>query len=113
MFGETSPGVCAHVMGIVHGGCTYMPDLVEYMAEHYPNLSVKAGVLGKSDIETTTMANWSEAVTNSYACGTFRHGGLNQLSLVGTKQEEAGGYFPDVIDILEKSPFLKVQYFYR
>ena len=85
-----------------------MPDLVDYMSEHYPTLNVKAGVMGKSDIETTTMANWAENVASSYSCGTFRHGGLNQVSLVGTKQEETGGYFPDVLKIIEQSPFLKV-----
>ena len=108
VFCESSQGVCSHVMGIVHGGCTYMPDFVEYMSEHYPNLPVKVGVLGKSDIETTNMSRWADDVTSSYSCGTFRHGGLNQLSVVGTKQEEAGGYFPDILKMIEQSKFLKV-----
>jgi hypothetical protein len=44
----------------------------------------------------------------NYSQGTFRSGGLNQLSLVGTVHEESGGYFPDYLAILEKSPFLKL-----
>ena len=30
-----------------------------------------------------------------------------QISVVGTKQEEVGGYFPDFLDMMERSPFLK------
>lgn len=54
------------------------------------------------------MGAWADAVAATYSHGTFRHGGLNQISLVGTKQEEVGGYYPDCIRIIEKSPFLKV-----
>lgn len=30
-----------------------------------------------------------------------------QVSLVGTRQEEVGNYFPEFLDVLEKSVFLK------
>lgn len=47
-----------------------------------------------------------EEVRASYACGTFRHGPLHALSLVGTKQEECGQHFPAYLASLEASPFL-------
>ncbi|XP_063834923.1 lysine-specific demethylase 9-like [Ostrinia nubilalis] len=47
-------------------------------------------------------------VAQSYAAGTFRCGPLHQISLVGTVHEEVGGYFPDMLDMLAASPFLKL-----
>lgn len=50
-------------MGIVHDAARYLPDLLDYMAEHYPSLTVKNGVLGRSsDIETTTMTQYKDQV---------------------------------------------------
>lgn len=52
-------------MSIVHNAATYMPDLLDHMAENYPNLTVKNGVLGRnSDIESTNMASFKEQVSN-------------------------------------------------
>lgn len=33
---------------------------------------------------------------------------MRQVSLVGAVDEEVGDYFPEFIDMLEKSPFLEV-----
>ncbi|KAG1650089.1 Fanconi anemia group D2 protein [Nymphon striatum] len=44
--------------------------------------------------------------TETYCNGTFRTGPLHQMSLVGTAHEEVGSYFPDLIEMLEKDPFL-------
>lgn len=44
----------------------------------------------------------------TYAAGTFRCGPLHQISLVGTVHEEVGGYFPDLLRLLESSPFLRL-----
>ena len=52
-------------MGIVHDSAHYLPDLLDYMTNEFPNLVVKAGVIHRqSDIETTTMAQYSEQVSN-------------------------------------------------
>ena len=56
VYGEDKNECAYHVMGIVHGAARYMPDLIEYFAEEHANMTVKTGVMGKSDIETTTMA---------------------------------------------------------
>ncbi|XP_013780805.1 uncharacterized protein LOC106465153 [Limulus polyphemus] len=108
-FVEDSPGVARHVIGIVHNAAYNLPDLLELMADKYPNLVVKMGTLTRtSDIETTTMAKCREQVHKCYSQGTYRAGPVHQVSLVGTVHEEAGGFFPEILDMLEKCPFLKL-----
>lgn len=107
VFGEDENGFADHVMGIVHDAASYLPDLLEHMAENYANLTVKAGVMGRnSDIETCSMREYNEQVVRNYSQGTFRYGPLHQISLVGKVHEEVGGYFPDLLERLEKNPFL-------
>lgn len=109
VFGEDENGYAHHVMGIVHNSAAYLPDLLDYMADNYPTLTVKNGVLGRSsDIETTTMIQYKEQVCKAYSNGTVRYGPLHQISLVGTVHEEVGGYFPDLLQKLEENPFLKL-----
>ncbi|XP_039297662.1 lysine-specific demethylase RSBN1L [Nilaparvata lugens] len=109
VFAEDERGFAHHVMGIVHDSAKYLPDLLDYMAEHYPTLTVKNGILGRnSDIETTIMANYKEQVYKTCCHGTVRHGPLHQISLVGTVHEEVGGYFPDLLARLEANPFLRM-----
>lgn len=108
VFSEDENGFAFHVMGIVHDGARYLPDLLEHMAENYSNLTVKSGFLQRSnDIETCTMMQYYDQVLKSYDEGTVRHGPLHQISLVGKVHEEVGGYFPDLLGKLEQSPFLK------
>lgn len=107
VFGETTPGVSECAMGIVHASAAYMPDYLEYFSSNHPNMTVKAGVLGKSDIETLSMAKFQEQMYKSYQHGTYRSGPLMQVSLVGTVHEEVGDFFPEFLDILEENPFLK------
>ena len=108
VYGESSEGVAHCVMGIVHDAITDMPDFIDYFAEKHPEIIVKAGVLGKSDIETMTMSKYQEQMVKSYTNGTFRCGPLLQISIVGTVHEEVGGFFPAFLDLLESNPFLKV-----
>jgi lysine-specific demethylase 9 len=70
VFSEDGNGFANHVMGIVHDAAAYLPDLLEHMAESYPNLTVKAGVLGRnSDIETSTMTQYNEQVSETKELG--------------------------------------------
>ncbi|CAG2052913.1 unnamed protein product [Timema podura] len=109
VFGEDERGYAHHVMGIVHDAASYLPDLLDHMADHYPSLTVKNSVLGRNnDIETTTMAQYRNQVSKHYSNGTVRYGPLHQISLVGTVHEEVGGYFPDFLARLEESPFLRL-----
>lgn len=106
-FREESPGVARFVLSVIHNAAAYLPDLMEYFADSNPQLSVKMGVMGHSgsDIETTTISSYRENVRRNYCNGTFRYGPLNQISLVGTVHEEAGGYFPEFLSMIEESPF--------
>lgn len=97
VFHEPTEGVPAHVMGIVHGAVKYMPELVQYLATHHPDLAVKAGHLRKSEVQSLRMDEYCERVASSYCCGTFRTGPLQQVSLVGQVAEESGGYLSDVL----------------
>lgn len=47
-------------------------------------------------------------VNRTYCCGTYRAGPMRQISLVGAVDEEVGDYFPEFLDMLEESPFLRV-----
>lgn len=108
-FAEDSHGHAHFVMAIVRGAAAYLPDLLEYMAKTYPNLTVKNGLLNHtSDLETTSLTLYNENVRKHYENGTVRCGPLHQVSLVGTAHEEVGGYFPDLLDKLEENPFLNM-----
>lgn len=108
-FEEDKNGHARFVIAVIHGAATYLPDILEYMADTYPHLTVKNGLLSKSsDIETTTLSAYYGNVCQHYEAGTVRFGPLHQISIVGTAHEEVGGYFPDILDLLEENPFLNL-----
>lgn len=108
-FREEPRGVAKYVLSIVHNAASYLPDLMEYFADSNPQLSVKTGVMGHSgsDIETTTMSAYRDNVHRNYSNGVYRFGPLNQLSIVGTVHEEVGGFFPELLTMIEESPFAR------
>ncbi|XP_076578379.1 uncharacterized protein LOC143314924 [Chaetodon auriga] len=106
-FSEDSSQAAHYVMGIVHGEATYLPDFLDYFSNKFPSVPVKMEILGKKDIETTTMANFYSQVKKTYSNGTYRAGAMRQISLVGAVDEEVGDYFPEFLGMLEESPFLK------
>lgn len=50
-------------MGIVHGEAGYLPDFLDYFSTKFPSVPVKMEILGKKDIETTTMVNFYTQVS--------------------------------------------------
>ncbi|XP_050933831.1 lysine-specific demethylase RSBN1L [Lates calcarifer] len=106
-FSEDSSQAAHYVMGIVHGEASYLPDFLDYFSTKFPSAPVKMEILGKKDIETTTMANFYSQVKRTYSHGTYRAGAMRQISLVGAVDEEVGNYFPEFLSMLEESPFLK------
>ncbi|KAM4675262.1 lysine-specific demethylase RSBN1L [Discoglossus pictus] len=106
-FSENENCAAYYVMGIVHGAATYLPDFLDYFSFNFPNSPVKMEILGKKDIETTTISNFHSQVKRTYSHGTYRAGAMRQISLVGAVDEEVGDYFPEFLDMLEESPFLK------
>ncbi|XP_006834421.1 PREDICTED: round spermatid basic protein 1-like protein [Chrysochloris asiatica] len=107
VFSENENSAAFYVMGIVHGAATYLPDFLDYFSFNFPNSPVKMEILGKKDIETTTMSNFHAQVKRTYSHGTYRAGPMRQISLVGAVDEEVGDYFPEFLDMLQDSPFLK------
>ncbi|XP_029318373.1 uncharacterized protein LOC115028627, partial [Cottoperca gobio] len=106
-FSEDSSLAAHYVMGIVHGEAGYLPDFLDYFSTKFPTAPVKMEILGKKDIETTTMVNFYSQVKKTYSNGTYRAGAMRQISLVGAVDEEVGDYFPEFLGMLEESPFLK------
>nr|XP_046234705.1 lysine-specific demethylase RSBN1L-like isoform X2 [Scatophagus argus] len=106
-FSEDSSQAAHYVMGIIHGEASYLPDFLDYFSTKFPSAPVKMEILGKKDIETTTMANFYSQVKRTYSNGTYRAGAMRQISLVGAVDEEVGDYFPEFLGMLEESPFLK------
>ncbi|KAK6482653.1 lysine-specific demethylase RSBN1L-like [Huso huso] len=106
-FSEDESCAAYYVMGIIHGAAMYLPDFLDYFSFNFPNSPVKMEILGKKDIETTTMSNFHAQVKRTYSHGTYRAGAMRQISLVGAVDEEVGDYFPEFISMLEDSPFLK------
>ncbi|KAL6119487.1 rsbn1 [Pungitius sinensis] len=107
-FAETPRGAASYALAVVHGAAAFLPDFLDYFAFNFPNTPVKMEILGKKDIETTTMANFHSQVSRTYCSGTYRSGPMRQISLVGAVDEEVGDYFPEFLDMLEQSPFLKM-----
>ncbi|XP_069800663.1 lysine-specific demethylase 9 [Dendropsophus ebraccatus] len=107
-FAENDKSAAYYALAIVHGAAAYLPDFLDYFAFNFPNTPVKMEILGKKDIETTTIANFHAQVSRTYCCGTYRAGPMRQISLVGAVDEEVGDFFPEFLDMLEESPFLKM-----
>ncbi|XP_041832875.1 lysine-specific demethylase RSBN1L-like [Melanotaenia boesemani] len=106
-FSEDKSQAAHYVMGIVHGEASYLPDFLDYFSSKFSSAPVKMEILGKKDIETTTMANFYSQVQRTYSHGTYRAGAMRQVSLVGAVDEEVGNYFPEFLSMLEECPFLK------
>lgn len=62
VFSENENSAAFYVMGIVHGAAAYLPDFLDYFSFNFPNSPVKMEILGKKDIETTTMSNFHAQV---------------------------------------------------
>ncbi|KAI1892694.1 hypothetical protein AGOR_G00136190 [Albula goreensis] len=107
-FDECPRGAARYALAVVHGAAAYLPDFLDYFAFNFPSTPVKMEILGKKDIETTTIANFHSQVNRTYCSGTYRAGPMRQISLVGAVDEEVGDYFPEFLDMLEESPFLKM-----
>jgi len=106
-FLEGADGFAIYCCAIVHNAGRGLPDFLEYLGDEHANLPVKHGVIGHPrELETTTMANYRDKVRDYYKNGTFRFGHLENLSLVGTASEESGGYFPDILDMLDEIPIV-------
>ncbi|XP_075260997.1 lysine-specific demethylase 9-like [Convolutriloba macropyga] len=97
-----------YCMGIIRNGVSKMPNLLEHLAKAYPALMVRTQSLGdKNNVETVPISEYVEGVSESYCCGTYRVGPLLQVNILGAHSEESGGYFTEILSMLEENCFLK------
>ena len=96
-----------HVMGIIHNSVTEQPDFLSFLSQRYPNLQVKVTLLNSHEVRTMSVSEYYLKVIETFSNGTFRFGNLNQLSLVGCVDEEAGGYLVELLDLLSSNVFIK------
>lgn len=109
VFEEKMEGQSNYCMGIVHNAALCLPELVKYFNESYPNMIVQVESLGKkSDVSTLKMSDYFDTIESSYVNGTFRAGGMLNISMVGKVSEETGGYFPELLNKMEEDPFLSM-----
>lgn len=99
-----------YTLGVVHNCATGIPDILEYFSENHPMMNVKSSILtNNKEIQTLKMSEYKNKVFESYYNGTYRFGPLLQTSIVGVKNEEIGGYFPDFIEkYLNNNVFIKL-----
>ena len=98
-----------YVLGIIRNSAANIPEIIDYFADEYPQMTVKSSLLlNNKEINTMKISEYRKCVNSTYLNGTYRFGPLLQISLVGCRNEEIGDYFPDFIeDHLEKNVFLK------
>lgn len=61
-FSENEKNAAYYALAIVHGAAAYLPDFLDYFAFNFPSTPVKMEILGKKDIETTTISNFHTQV---------------------------------------------------
>lgn len=54
-----------YALAVVHGAAAYLPDFLDYFAFNFPHTPVKMELLGKKDIETTTIAAFHAQVVST------------------------------------------------
>lgn len=72
-FAEKQRGAASYALAVVHSAAAYLPDFLDYFAFNFPNTPVKMEILGKKDIETTTIANF-----HSQVCGSRKRVGATK-----------------------------------
>lgn len=61
-FAEEPKGASTYALTVVHSAASFIPDFLDYFAFNFPNTPVKMEIMGKKDIETTTIANFHSQV---------------------------------------------------
>ncbi|VDD79246.1 unnamed protein product [Mesocestoides corti] len=96
-------------IGVVHGAAKHMPEFVNHIAEKHPNLVVSTSPINaKNASYTTTAKEFAGNVFRTYCNGLYRFGPMHAISLVGVKGEERGDFCEDILEIIEKDPFLRM-----
>ena len=106
-FGETD-GVADHVMGIISNGSKDMPNVMNFLVKNAPGLKINHQILGKKDVMNCTIDEYYNKIKKNHSKCIYHEGGMQHVSLVGTKSEESGSYFPELVEMMEANPFFEV-----
>lgn len=69
-FSESQKSAAKYALAIVHGAAAFLPDFLDYFAFNFPSTPVKMEILGKKDIETTSITNFhSQVRLCAHPCG--------------------------------------------
>ena len=96
-----------HVMGVIHNCVNNHPEYLYYLSQQYPKLQVNVSLLNSREVRTMSISHYYDCIKDTFDNGTFKYGNLNQLSLVGCVNEEAGGYLKDILDLVSSNIFIK------
>ncbi|KAM7535477.1 hypothetical protein Aperf_G00000093233 [Anoplocephala perfoliata] len=96
-------------IGVVHGAAKHIPELVNHIGSHHPNLIISTSPLEtKNATNTISAKEFSENVFRTYCNGCYRFGPMHAISLVGKKGEERGKFCDDILKMIARDPFLSL-----
>ncbi|VDK37272.1 unnamed protein product [Taenia asiatica] len=96
-------------IGIVHGAAKHVPELLNHIAKNHPSLIVSTSPLDTKNASfTTTAREFAENVFRTYCNGIYRYGPMHAISLVGVRGEERGEFCGDILEMIERDPFLQL-----
>ncbi|OAF68803.1 hypothetical protein A3Q56_03451 [Intoshia linei] len=108
LFHEPQPSVSNYVIGIVHNGAKFLPNIFDYLLQQNSKMQVKMGLLTSKEIKTLDFGEFLSNCYDTYTDGTYSCGNLHPINIAGKINEETGGYFTNLLDIMETSMFLKL-----
>eukprot|EP00123_Amoebidium_parasiticum_P021408 comp6664_c0_seq1/m.2441 comp6664_c0_seq1/g.2441 ORF comp6664_c0_seq1/g.2441 comp6664_c0_seq1/m.2441 type:complete len:675 (-) comp6664_c0_seq1:610-2634(-) len=100
-------GNAVYCMGIIHGGVKNMPNLMRYLAEQEGDLPVMVEDFQTGTASTVSINRYVDSLDMSYQTATHQAGPMRNISLVGTVQEETGGFFEGVLQVLKTNDFVR------
>ena len=111
VFEEDNEFNALNCMGIVRNGIEELPNLLDELKKVQPAMQIKMQSLTtKNSVLTLPFNDYLHKLQGSYDHGTCRCGPLLQVSLVGTRVEECGGYFDRIVNLLDESKFLNLTF---
>lgn len=109
-FRENEQGFARYVIAVIKNAAEYFPDPLEYLADNHPNTKANVGTIYGQEPglpSQLTLAEYRDQVHKNNHGLTFRLFGLEDMHLNRKDQNDCGGNFPDILSLLEQSPFLK------
>jgi len=109
IFAEDDLGDAYHVFGIIHDGTSNIPNVLRYIASNFPKTPIVRKVFGQTRLtQSMSIEKFVDIADKTLEFNTHRAGTMDAMTLVGCqKAEETGGYFEDVLKLLDGNHWLK------